>query len=131
MFVKDFSEKEKTCFSELLLIMSSIDGDLSMVEMEHLDKYLEEMGLTTLPACIRPIEAIASDLKESEESIRHAVLLELSMLARADQKVEHAESHMLKDLSTKLNIPGKKLAQIDDAAEQLSEAYAAVYEAVK
>lgn len=130
MFVKDFNDNEKVCFSELLVIMSSIDGEFSMDEMMIVDKYMEVMGIQTLPASIRSVDEIADELSKSADTVKHAVIFELSMVARADRKIEETESHLLIDLCKKLSISREKATLIFEAAEKMSEARSLVSKAI-
>lgn len=120
MQLKDFTDREKKSFSELLLIMSSVDGDLSMAEMDLLDTYLEKMGMKTLPACIRPLTEIAEELSASDKEVIETVYFELNMLALADENEDRSESQLLEDLSKLLKITQEKAAEIHQAALQKS-----------
>lgn len=119
MFAKDFNDREKQCLIELLVIMSSVDGDLSMEEMDQLDISLEEMGMKTLPATIRPLKDIAEELSSSAERTLHEILFELSQFSRADSRIHSSETALLQNLAKLLNLSREKLLQIEEAAEKM------------
>lgn len=114
-------EREKQCFSELLVIMSGVDGDFSMDEMLQVDAYLDEMGLKTLPSSIRSVNDIAAELLKSDISSRISIYFELTILCGIDNEIHRSESALLKTLATLLEIPPEKVIQVEEAVEMMPQ----------
>jgi len=103
MFLKKLLETEKQAFLCLANLIMKADGVIAEREMEIINRLREEMKAPNLLSNLTEAESYKI-LASSKRSVKRAVYLELSAIAKADGFVDPNEEKYMKNILSQLGL---------------------------
>lgn len=127
-----YNESERAAYMQVLAYMANADGNISSEEVYLLQQMClrfvlgpdargEVMVSTTMSR--QELDKVLAHLAPS--GLKYSLLLDLCVLARADENLREGEEHAIRDIATALQIDGPRVEAILSLSKTVHEALAA------
>ena len=129
MFLHVLKDDAKKKFLELVYKVATCDNEYAEDEEEIINSYKAELGVSEI-GDTGTIAELVQYFSEEDKELRRILFFEIYGLIIVDEKRDEAEEAILQMMRESFRLSDQECAAMAKAAEQLQEAYDAVYAAI-
>lgn len=119
MFLNQLTLLEKESFLALSVKGAEANDEITVEEYAMLEEYCKEMGIAFFDTRnVKEMEQLVAIFRDSEESHKRIVLLELLGLLHADGKFDEKEERFAKDFAKEIGLEEKEINTLRSLLEK-------------
>lgn len=127
MFLDVLNQEEREKCMQLFSQIIKVDDDYNDYEQEILERYLLELGFTSLPDITDSLEDLIDYFAAKSDSIKRILYFELCGLIMADEAIRPEEQQVLDSIIRKFEIDPEIMEQISKSVIDLKAVYDNIY----